>query len=67
MEKTILIEKSERENAISIFILVANFFLSKHLFFVAKLSYTIPNFFITAIAFSIEYCPAESGIFLLKS
>lgn len=67
MEKTILIEKSERENAISISILVANFFLSKYLFFVAKLSYTIPNFFITVIAFSIEYCPSESGIFLLKS
>ena len=66
-EKAILIEKIERENAISIYILVANFFTSERAFFVAKLPYAIPNSFTTAIALFLECCLAEFEISLLKS
>lgn len=41
MEKAILIEKTERKNVNSFYILVANFFTLESMFFIAKLSYAI--------------------------
>lgn len=63
----VFIEKTKRENKISIFILVANFFTSEYVFFVAKLPYAIQNLLTIAIALFLECCSAESAIFLSKS
>lgn len=64
MGKAIFIEKIERKNAISIYILVANLSTSKRVFFVAKLLYSILDFFINAIMLPLKCCSAKSGIFL---
>lgn len=67
MRKAVLIEKIERRNAISIYILIANSFILEHVFFIAKFPYAMPNFFATAIVLSLKYCLTESEIFLTKS
>ncbi len=48
--EAVLIGKTDRRNAISIYISVANSFTSERPFFVTKLPSAIPNSFPTAIA-----------------
>lgn len=67
MGKAIFIKKIEGKNAILIYILVINLLTLEYAFFVAKLLYAIPNFFVSVIALFFECCVAKSKIFLLST
>ena len=66
MRKVVFLKKIDRKNAISICILIANLFISKHIFFVVKLPYATTNSFTTTIVLFLEYHLAKSEIFLLS-
>ena len=57
--EAVLIRKTDRRNAISIYISVANSFTSERAFFVTKLPSAIANFFPTATALFLEFRSAE--------
>ena len=60
--EAVLRKKTDRRNAISIYISITDSFTSERAFFVTKLPSAIPNSFTTAIALSLECRPAKSGI-----